>query len=134
MSWWTIKYFDTGKSYNSDMIPFRLLPDIQDISMECGHKFKKNNLSCEVADRIRLDLHTGAIWVDNKLVAAVPGANRMILHKRKFEPSHGATPYSHIHAGLVNEQGEGYLVRISETNDVHVERCIVSVKFDGQMV
>ena len=134
MSWWTIKYVNTGKIYTSDMIPFRLLPDLQDVSMDCGHRFRKNDLSCTVAERVRIDLYSGAIWVDNKLVAAVPNVNRMILHKRKFEPSHGALAYHHIHAGLVDSEGTGYLVRISETNEIYVERCVVSVKFDGQVV
>lgn len=134
MSWWTIKYVNTGRSYNSDMIPIRLLPEMQDVSIECGHKFKNKDLSCTVADRVRLDLYSGAIWVDGKLVAAVPNVNRMILHKRKFEPTHGAPAYHHMHAGLVDLDGQGYLVRITETNEVFIERCVVSVKFDGQVV
>jgi len=134
MSWWTIKYIDTGKSYNSDMIPFRLLPELQDISMDCGHKFRKNDLSCEVLDRVRLDLYSGAIWVDNKLVAAVSHPTRLILHKRKFESSHGAPSYFHIHAGLVDSDGNGHLIRITDNNELYVERCSVSMKYNGQMV
>ena len=128
MSWWTITYLETGKSYSSDMIPFRLLPELQDVNMERGHKFRKNDISCEVMDRIKLDLHTGAIWVDGKLTAGVPGAARLILHKRKFESTHGGPAFHHVHAGLVDNDGAGYLIRISETNEIYVERCMVSVK------
>jgi len=134
MSWWTITYLNTGKTYTSDMVPFKLLPDIQDISMECGHKFRKNDLTCEVAGRVKIDLYSGAIWVDGQLVAGVPGAARLILHKRKFEPTHGAASFQHIHAGLVDNEGVGYLVRVSEVNEVYVERCIVNVRTNGQVV
>lgn len=126
--WWTITYLTTGGVYNSEMIPFKLLPDIREVSMDCGHKFSQNNIVCEVADRIRLELHTGGIWVDGVLVAGVKNVNRLILHKRNFETSHGGPSSQHIHAGLVDDEGQGYLVRLTETNEIFVERCMVGVK------
>lgn len=134
MPWWTIKYVDSGTVYTSDQVPFKLLPHIQEIDMERGHKFKNLNLSCEIMEgRIRLDLYSGALWVDGKLVAGVPGATRLVLHKRNFHPSHGATAYQHVHAGLVDEDGAGYLVRVTENSEIYVERCVVSAYY-GQMV
>jgi len=128
MPWWSIRYLTTGGVYNSDMVPFKLLPDIQEVSMDCGHRFSKNDMIIDVMGRIRLEMHTGGIWVDDVLVAGVKNVSRLILHKRNFESTHGGPSNQHIHAGLVDSEGQGYLVRLTETNEIYIERCMVGVR------
>jgi hypothetical protein len=81
--------------------------------------------------RVRAELPTGSIWVDDDIVAGVPGAEFVILRKRVFRPDNEA-PYEHIHIGLMNEIGEGILVRITHEDEIISERY--SVEINDKMV
>lgn len=126
MSWWKITYQSNNKVYHSDQLPFSLLPGIQETSTQLGHKFDRTDIICEVADRIKLDLETGAIWLDKKIVAAVTPVERLILKKRNFRLSNNKTS-QHIYAGLISSDGKGYLIRLTEEGDAFLEKCVISV-------
>ena len=134
MPWWTLRYYKTGTVYNSEQLPFGLLPGIQEVNLEIGHKFEKSDMVFEISERIRIEVHSGSIWVDGRLVGAVPDAERIILRKRHFRSSKGGSNYYHIHAGLVDENGKGCLVCLTHTGEILIDNCVVSTKQNGSMV
>jgi hypothetical protein len=128
MAWWKVTYLSNGKTYDSDQIPWSLLPDLAEINIPCGHRFKTKDIMIE-SGRVRAELPTGSIWIDDNIVAGVPGAEFVILRKRVFHPSN-EIPHEHIHIGLINMSGEGILVRITHDNEIITERYTVEMQND----
>jgi hypothetical protein len=123
--WWKVRYLGTGRVLNSEQVPVKLLPNIEHVDIANGHKFNINDIEIE-AGPVRVDLRTGTIWHDDKVIARVPDFDRVILHKRRFAAQGGAT-YDHTHIGLVNINGEGYQARITHNDQLFIEPHVVGV-------
>lgn len=126
MPWWKLKYLNSGNMYNSEQLPFGLLPGIQEVNIQTGHKFDRSDMVFKIAGRIRLEVHTCSIWLDGQVVAHVEDVDRIILRRRNFRPMKG-NPFVHYHAGLVSSDGTGWIIRLTESGDAFVEKCVVSV-------
>lgn len=125
-TWWTIKYLETGRELCSGQVAFGLLPEVRVVDIENGHIFGSDQIEI-ISGPVTLDLRTGTIWVNNQVAERIPDYQRVVLHKRKYRSSSGEQPYDHVHMGLLNQNGEGVLARITQNGDVFLEPHVVSV-------
>lgn len=116
MVWWTVQYLDRRssdalKTYNSEMIPFGILPHIEEVSIKLGHVFKIKQLLIR-SGPVTLHLPTDSIWIEDEDPILVADAKRVILFKKNFHPSEGES-YNEVHIGLADVHGRGKKVIIS---------------------
>jgi hypothetical protein len=111
--WWIINYF--GKSnkyskYDSTMIPFKLLPELADLDVRRGHRFKTDQFEIEIpgAD-IKLHMPSMSLWVQGQ-PHPVKDASRVILFNRNYHRSDGRT-WKEVCIGLLSVYGNGLMVR-----------------------
>jgi len=113
--WWIVEYLnrkpELPREYNSDMIPFGVLPRIHSVSIKLGHTFKTKNILVKSGE-VTLHCPTNSIWIEGRDPIHVPGASRIILFKKNFRPAAGE-PYHEVHIGLADKNGEGKKVIIS---------------------
>jgi len=108
---WEIKFFsrtDNGKldKYNSDMIPLKNLPCLQEVSNKKGHIFTTDQFEISVPEAgVRVHMPTKSIWYADNKAFVVPRAIGVILFCRNYK-SPGSNRQN-IHVGLVNKDGNG---------------------------
>ncbi len=111
--WWTIRYLDRGTKkaiYDSELLPFKLLPELERVNLKKGHKFKTDQFEIEIpgAD-IKLYMYQSTLWVKNKPYI-VKGATRVILFTRNHNRNDGHK-WKEVCIGLMTETGYGVLVK-----------------------
>lgn len=118
--WWRIKYLDRSESYNefdSSMIPFKLLPGLEEINNRKGHKFNTDQLELEIVDAdIKVLMPSCSIWIGKKAIY-VPEASRLILFERNLIRNDASGKI--IVVGLVDEQGAGKMVQYNPVTGKH---------------
>jgi len=124
--WWSITYFnrDTGyKKYDSSMIPFKLLPELDELSVKRGHKFKTDEFEITIpGTEILLHMPSRSLWIDGK-PTHVKDAERIILFNRNYRHNNG-TGWREVYIGLLNYCGRGVLIKYNLDNKKYTIKLI----------
>jgi len=122
--WWIIKYYDGSGTYDSAMLPFKLLPKMLDVNLRRGHKFKTDQFEIEIPEsRIKLYMPSRTIWVNGK-VYMVEDATRVILFTKNYVRGDGES-WREICIGLLANDGNGTIVTYHEVDkSCHITEVI----------
>ena len=121
--WWEIKYFDrkAGLSkFNSAMVPFKLLPELDKMDIRNGHRFQTDQFEIKIPDTtIMLHMPSNSLWIDGK-PHYVEYGRRVILFQRKTVNSDGTIKNQNIYLGLMTESGHGLIIKYNVESKKHV--------------
>lgn len=134
--WWIIRYFDNThgyRSYDSAMIPFKLLPELGDLDVRRGHRFKTDQFEIEIpgAD-IKLHMPSLSLWVKGQ-PHPVDNASRVILFNRNYHHSDGSS-WKEICIGLLSVYGNGIMVKYRMDKDTYSINIVEGGMDDPQVV
>ena len=112
--WWEIHYFDRTKGLtrlNSAMVPFKLLPELDQMDIRNGHSFKTDQFEVKIpgAD-ITLHMASRSLWIDGKPYY-VENGRKVVLFQRTEVDAAGQVASQHIYLGLMAHTGEGLIVK-----------------------
>lgn len=120
MYWWKITDLRTKKTFNSEELPLNFIPCLEEININKGHLTKHKEVSIEVMDKFRVDLHTGAFWVGGQPIDFVEKPERIILHKRVYKSSNQKAEIVYF-VGLINANKHGKLFKIKNKNNYEIK-------------
>ena len=93
------------------MVPFALLPELDEINIRYGHKFKTDQFEINIpGSSISLHMVSKSLWIDNH-PHRVEGARRVILFQRTEADGDGKIINQNIYLGLTTEMGRGLIVK-----------------------
>lgn len=110
-SWWKITDIRENKTFHAQELPLKLVPVIKSVDINEGHETKHQDVEVEVKNS-KINLATGALFINNKPVDYFPNANRIILFKRVFKDHRNNLLDEQYFIGLINSNtGDGKIIR-----------------------
>lgn len=130
--WWTIHDLKESKKFYSDQVPLRMVPCFEVLSIPKGHQPSHKEIVVEVAGA-RVELHTGTLWYNNKIVGQIEKADRILLFKRVVRGTNGQILKSRYFVGLVNHETKFGMVIIisSASQDVVIKNINTNEEING---
>lgn len=121
MIWWRARYLNarpnTYKEYHNEMVPFKLLPHLKEVSMKTGHVFDTDEIEIESADgAIILHKPSNSIWV-NSVPYYINNGARIILFERNYK-STSNTSWKVVNIGLLDNNGNGMILKWNTATNV----------------
>lgn len=111
--WWEITYFDRGKGYkkyDSTMVPFKLLPELEKLDVKRGHTFKTDQFEVEIpGSDIKIHMPSRSLWVKGK-PNHVENASHIVLFTRNYRRQDNSG-WREVYMGLLDDRGYGILVK-----------------------
>lgn len=115
MPWWEIEYFERNtkeiKHYTSDMLLFKLLPEIEEVSNKIGHKFSTDQIQI-MAGGVKVHMPSATLWIPNYEPQMVEKADRVILNRQVEVSSDGTKKIKSITIGLYSSKTGEKIVAI----------------------
>lgn len=121
--WWEIEYFQRNsgqlklKVIDSNMMPFKLLPELDEMNIRGGHLFKTNQFQINIPNSaISLHMPSQSIWINEEPYYYIENGNRIVLFQRTYSNINGNVDNQEIYLGLMTEEKEGLIVKYNVRN------------------
>lgn len=130
-TWWKIIDLKEGKEFLSEQMPLHMVNCIQEYSINAGHLPLHNEVAAEVG-QVRVEVHTGTLWVNSSIEAHIEDPDRIILFKRVSRGAEGQVVNQKYFIGLANSTTkDGIIAIIQDESEIIIKNFKLGGTIDG---
>lgn len=100
------------------MVPFKLLPELKEVNVRRGHKFRTKQFEIYIPDtKISLYMPSSCLWINGE-PHIVEDAERVVLFQRNHHRNDGKI-MKEVCLGLLDEYGDGIIIKYNMSSKTY---------------